>query len=96
MEKGLIRLPADYCPVCKTNTLMAYDNRGKSIHYVAKNSTATTKSIMDKVNSVTIVDMVCSKCKKHFLIDYSLGYPRAIEKFGLYINFFDNYLYHNK
>ena len=30
------------------------------------------------------------------VIDYSLGYPRAIEKFGLYVSFFDNYLNHNR
>lgn len=96
MNKGFVRLPADYCPNCKARTLMAYDNRGKCIHYVAKNPAATTDSIMEKINNTTIQDMVCSKCGKHFLIDYSLGYPRAIEKFGLYVSFFDNYLNHNR
>lgn len=96
MDKPFTRVTADYCPKCKTRTLNTYDNRGKPIHYVSKNQTATTESIMEKINTTTISDMICSKCGTHFIIDYSMGFPRAIEDSALNFLFFNNYFNHNK
>lgn len=97
MNKGFIRESADLCPVCKTHTLLAYDAKyNRQIHYITKNPSATTESIMEKVNDRQIRDLVCSKCGKHFLLDFSLGYPRAIEKFALNMTFFDGYFHHNE
>lgn len=96
MNRGLIRESSDYCPSCGKHTLMAFSTNGKPIHYITKNPEATTDSIMDKVNNTAIGDLVCSNCGKHFLCDYSLGFPRAIEKFGLYMSFFEGYLNHNR
>lgn len=95
-DKGFIRETADYCPNCGQHALMAYDTKNKPIHYVAKNRTATTDSIMEKVNNTTIKEFICTSCGRHFLCDFSLGFPRAIDKEGLYLSFFNGYFYHNK
>lgn len=96
MKKGMIRESSDYCPNCGHHSIMAYSTQGRPIHYVKKNQNATTDTIMDKINKESIGDLVCGNCGKHFLCDYSLGFPRAIEKFGLYMSFFEGYLNHNK
>lgn len=97
MEKGLIRVPADFCPKCKTRSLMAYDAKyDKPIYFITKNPSATTKMIMDKVNDKQIRDLVCHNCGTRYMIDYSLGFPRPITKFGLRQTFFDGYLNHNE
>lgn len=93
---GLIHETADYCPSCGQHTLLAMGVNGKPIHYIAKNKQATTQGIMEHINATRMGDFVCSNCKKHFLCDYTLGFPRAIQASGLNYSFFSGYFNHNR
>lgn len=96
LKPGLIRMRPDYCPICKRNSLIAYTTRDRPLHYVTKNTNATTESIMKLINKDTIKELVCSNCGNHFMVDYSLGFPRAIQNIGLYMRFLGSYYDHNK
>ena len=91
LKQGFIRETADYCPICNKHSLIAYSTRGQPIHYVTKNKSATTDSIMKLVKKETIKDLVCSNCGNHFTVDYTLGFPRAIQDIGLYMLFLGSY-----
>lgn len=95
LKQGLIRETADYCPVCNNHSLIAYSTRGRPIHYVTKNRSATTDSVMKLVNKETIKELVCSSCGTHFTVDYTLGFPRAIQDIGLYMLFLGSYYTNN-
>lgn len=72
------RIKSSYCYKCNSNTVIAYDTKGRPINYVTRND-VSTDDILHNLNNVTLSYMKCGNCGARYMIDYSLGYARPVD-----------------
>lgn len=67
-----------HCFNCNTDNVLCYDNRGREVAYATR-PTTSLNDILENINDRTLSYMQCKNCGHRYLIDYSLGYARAVE-----------------